>query len=416
MPLFVVLLIIAALIFVSLLKDNVISRICKSLLCAIPLFIAWVIAMIIYPQYWALTCFAAASISFLCLLFIWKLFSIKVRRTIAASIGGALVIMIFSFVGYNAYYDSILEVRTEPEGGWYVSDVNLMFYEPFRENTRAVSLDGSSALKLHDNLPRLDGATALYPLYSAFARAVYPEADYSAYAWNDNSIVVCSRTSRAFSNLIEGKADLIFLMGVSEEQHEQARELGLELKITPIGREAFVFFVNHRNSIVNLTVSDIRGIYSGGITNWREVGGRNRAIRAYQRPETSGSQVMLKEIMGGTPIAAAPERNIHDSMMGMYRVVADYRNYRNSLGYSFRYYISDMIAEGQIKFLMIDSIAPTVENIASGAYPFAHDFYAVSIVREHETERTRNVEKLIEWILSPQGQTLVEKTGYVPIT
>ena len=53
-------------------------------------------------------------------------------------------------------------------------------------------------------------------------------------------------------------------------------------------------------------------------------------------------------------------------------------------------------------------------------YPFSHDFYAVTVVRQHETAegqaRADNTDMLIEWILSPQGQSLVEKTGYVPLS
>jgi len=143
-------------------------------------------------------------------------------------------------------------------------------------------------------------------------------------------------------DMVKGAVDLIFLMGISEEQREQANKLGLELILTPIGREAFVFFVNKQNSISNLSVENIKDIYSGKITNWRDVGGKNREILAYQRPDSSGSQIMLKEIMGDVPIIEAPGDNYFDEMMGMYMAVA-YKNHRNALGYSFRYYIEDMI-------------------------------------------------------------------------
>ena len=342
-------------------------------------------------------------------LFIWKLFKIKLRLIAAGLIA---VLMVCSFA-YNTYQENLLEIY-EP-GGW-MEEVNLTSYEPFREDTHAKSLDVESSLSLQNDLPRLDGATALYPLYAAFARATYPEADYFAY--DESSIIVCSRTSEAFNNLLDGTSDVVFLMGVSEDQRKQANELGLELRLTPIGKEAFIFFVNKRNFMSDLTVENIIGIYSGRIKNWREVGGRNRKILAYQRPETSGSQVMLKEIMGDVPIVEIPEKDIYDEMMGMYMGVA-YKNHGNSLGYSFLYYIRDMIAENKIKFLSIDGVPPTAENIASGEYPYAHDFYAVTIVREpateQEAERMNNTEKLINWILSAQGQSLVEKTGYVPL-
>jgi phosphate transport system substrate-binding protein len=217
--------------------------------------------------------------------------------------------------------------------------------------------------------------------------------------------------------LIAGEADVIFLMGVSEEQRELANERGLELRMTPIGREAFVFFVNKRNAATNLTVEDIRAIYSGQITNWREVGGDNDRIRPFQRAKNSGSQTRLMEIMGDTPLMTAPESDYYEEMYQIYQAVAVYKNYRNALGYSFLYYINEMIAGDEIKLLSIEGIEPTVENIANGSYPLASDFYAITVVREPESKeeiaRTENAERFIEWILSPQGQSLVEKTGYV---
>jgi phosphate transport system substrate-binding protein len=127
---------------------------------------------------------------------------------------------------------------------------------------------------------------------------------------------------------------------------------------------------------------------------------------------------MLRQIMGDVPIAPAPEEDVFDMMMGMVKRVASYRNYRNSLGYSFLYYARNMVAEHNIKFLSIDGTPPTDANIASGAYPFANDFYAITVRREGEylnPERTENIDKLLEWIASPQGQYLVEATGYIPM-
>jgi len=106
-------------------------------------------------------------------------------------------------------------------------------------------------------------------------------------------------------------------------------------------------------------------------------------------------------------------------MYEIYQAVSVYKNYKNALGYSFLFYINEMIAEDEIKFLSIDGVEPTADNIANGTYPFTNDFFAITVVREPETEedaeRISNTEKLVEWILSPQGQSLVGKTGYVPL-
>jgi phosphate transport system substrate-binding protein len=395
----------AVAVFLSFSKNKIAKRIGKSAIWFVGLFIAGYIAFYYWRLQGLLDLYIAATciLAFLvCLLIIWKPLKEKARKITVCSLAAAALIMTSYIIGVNVYENSVLEINGSSE------EVNLADYEPFRADTLAKNLDEPSNLSLRENLPRLDGATALYPLYAAFARATYPEALYSVY--NENNGIICSRTSGAFNNLIDGKVDVIFLMGVSEEQRKLVQELGLELKLTPIGREAFVFFVNRRNPAINLTVQNVRDIYSGQVSSWRDLGGGNNDIMVYQRPGSSGSQVMLREIMGDIPIIDPPKEFIYDQMKEMYRAVA-YKNYRNALGYSFLFYIRDMIAENEIKFLSIDGVPPTAVNIASGAYPYAHDFYAITIKREpkteDETERINNTEKLIEWILSSQGQSLV---------
>ena len=142
---------------------------------------------------------------------------------------------------------------------------NFWQYEPFGENSKAAHLDGKSNLKLSENLPKLDGATALYPLYAAFVQAVYPEGKYtpntSVPRTGYSSIVNCTRTTGAYNNLISGEADIIFCAKPSDGQIEYASSQGKKFNLTPIGREAFVFFVNKHNTISNLTIEEIKGIY-----------------------------------------------------------------------------------------------------------------------------------------------------------
>jgi phosphate transport system substrate-binding protein len=356
------------------------------------------------------------------MLFVWLPYPVKTRRLYAFTVIGFAIIITAIFAGRNIYESLIPEAPDE--------EINLNLYTPFGSyspdgggKTLVKSLNEESALKLTENLPRLDGATALYPLYSAFARAAYPESGiyhpYNDLRSDDPEIIAtCSKTGGAFQNLIDGYADIVFLMDVSIEQRAAAEEKGLELKLIPIGREAFVFFVNSRNSIANISKNDIVRIYSGKITNWREVGGANDKIIAYQRPDESGSQTALKKVMGGVLLRPAPQEEISNSMMGIYQKVAAYKNYKNSLGYSFLYYIRDMVAENKVKILSIDGIEPTKENIASGAYPLADNFYAVTVQRDGKylnAERAENAERFIDWIRSPQGRFLVEETGYVPL-
>ncbi|MFJ7913712.1 MULTISPECIES: substrate-binding domain-containing protein [unclassified Lysinibacillus] len=134
---------------------------------------------------------------------------------------------------------------------------------------------------------------------------------------------------------------------------------GLTFDMTPIGREAFVFFVNHKNSVENLSLEQLKQIYAGKITNWHEVGGENAAIRAFQRPADSGSQTALERMMGDIPIMEAPAENVATGMGGSIHEVSQYRNYKNAIGYTFRFYSTEMVNNHEIKLLSIDGIAPT---------------------------------------------------------
>jgi len=282
-------------------------------------------------------------------------------------------------------------------------------YQPFKNGTKAVVLPETSTLKLENNLPRLDGATALYPLYAAFVQAVYPEGDYYPHRY-ELPLVAVSRTSRAYENLINGKVDIIFCAKPSDEQVKIAKEKGIDFHMTPIGREAFVFFVNKRNQVSNLTTEQIRNIYSGQITNWSELGGRKNEIRIFQRPKNSGSQTMLESIMGDFDIIEPITENVLGGMFDIVNQTAVYRNYGNALGYSFLFYTTQMVMNDKIKLLAIDNIFPSIETIQNDTYPYTDEFFAITINTENE-----NIEIFINWILSEQGQYLVEKTGYVPI-
>ena len=141
----------------------------------------------------------------------------------------------------------------------------LYKYRPYLDDTMAVSLDAPSAFTIAENLPRMDGATALYPIYASFAKAVYPMSNEAEQNIIDET-VVCRTTTEAYERIVTGEADIIFVAGPSEEQEAFAEKKGVELVYTPIGKEAFVFFVNSENPIDNISLADIQGIYSGEIT------------------------------------------------------------------------------------------------------------------------------------------------------
>jgi phosphate transport system substrate-binding protein len=87
-----------------------------------------------------------------------------------------------------------------------------------------------------------------------------------------------------------------------------------------------------------------------------------------------------------------------------------YRNAVNAIGYSLKYF-TDMTKTKGVKLLAINGVEPTPENIANGSYPLTQEFYIVA----RKGDIAPNVQKLIDWFLSEQGQTLIKDVGYVPL-
>ncbi|GAR44797.1 PBP superfamily domain protein [Salmonella enterica] len=119
---------------------------------------------------------------------------------------------------------------------------------------------------------------------------------------------------------------------------------------------------------------------------------------------------MLAKVMKNTRMMSPQETEVVSVMDGMIKVIAEYRNTHGAIGYTFRYYATQMNADKNIKLLAVNGIAPTVDNIRNGTYPYTVDVYMVT--REHPTAETQ---KLVDWFLSPQGQQLVQDVGYVPL-
>ena len=327
----------------------------------------------------------------------------RLNKKVIAALLGVLMLLIGGRVG-TAYYDQYVEsIRVR-------DSFDARKYRPFEEGSLVKTLDEPSVLLFSGDPPRMDGATALYPVYAAFARATFPDTFWDM-GWLDREKYVdCGTTSLAYKDIVDGQADIVFAASPSEEQEAYAKEKGVELVYTPIGREAFVFFVNPNNPIEGLTLAEIRDIYSGKITRWDELGVKGLgAIRAFQRSEGSGSQTALKKLMGEIPLMDAPTETKLGDMLGIVEAAADYKNFKNAIGYSFRFYCTELITDFDVKLLSLNGVAPTRENIENGTYPIASYFYAVT-----RSDADENTQALLDWIQGPQGQRLIDITGYTP--
>ncbi|MCR4768488.1 MAG: substrate-binding domain-containing protein [Saccharofermentans sp.] len=304
------------------------------------------------------------------------------------------VIMLFVGMDTAIYQLFIRIVTSHHTPGMQKMSVEVANYVPFTDSENVYSAEGAE--RLEGDIPVIDGAAALLPVYAGFVESIYPEDSviFNGEDYDAASAMHYTNTRGAYMDIVDGNADIIICAQPSDEQLAYAEQNGVELEMVQVGSDAFVFIVNSSNPVSDITIDQIRGIYSGEITNWSELGGDLVQIAAMRRNKNSGSETALEKLMGDTPIK--PD---YTALFG------------SPIGFSFRYYVTGMLAEGGVKILTINGIEPTPETIADGSYPISGGIYAV--YRKGETNE--NVYKAIDFMLSPEGQKIVQESGYIPL-
>lgn len=270
-------------------------------------------------------------------------------------------------------------------------------------NEPEVTEDNKNTLD-NDTMPRVDASLATQPLMDAYVE-YFANEDILTDVKNNYT-----NTHPAYEKLVNSETDLIIVTEPSEEELEMAHDAGVELTITKVVNEGFVFFVNAQNPVNGLNLEEIVDIYSGEVNYWNKVGGNNSKIIPYQRPINSGSQTgMLSLVMKDVPMRTPTSEEAIESMGGIIDIVADYDNNIDGIGYSYYYYANVMYHTPDIKFLAIDGVEPSYETIGNGTYPLMTAYYIVT--RSDADEKTLAFKDLL---LSEEGMKVAEEAGYVP--
>lgn len=326
----------------------------------------------------------------------------KLKRQMAAL---AAIVVLFALFNISMYQLLTRRLSNNFSGATQAQMIDVGSYLPHEDGSKLPKME--SSLKLTDHLPVLDGAAALVPVYAAVIENVYPvgcvtyeggrfSADnYYGENFAADSAMQYKNTVRGYQAIVDGTTDILFCAGPSAEQTRYAEEKGVELVYVPVGLEAFVFFVNEQHPVDNLTVEQIRKIYACDYTNWSEVGGPNRIINPVTRLEGSGSQTAFESVMGGQKIGKKSPLAITGA----------------SIGFSFRYYMDGIVGNDTVKMISLNGVYPSAENIQTRTYPIVTQFYAIY----RKDNDNPNIPILIEWLLSDEGQRLIEETGYVRI-
>ena len=259
-----------------------------------------------------------------------------------------------------------------------------------------------------ENFPRLNGSTSTVPLGQAIASVLLGESREEV-----ADLIHFSKTTQSYRDLMGGNADLLIAAEPAEVIWEEKAAQGFDWEMEPFAVDGLVFLVNANNPVDSLTVEQIQKIYTGEITNWSEVGGEDLDIVPFQRNREAGSQTaMQKLVMGDLPMTDAPADYVRGEMGDLIRAVAAYDGTADAIGYTVYYYAEDMKMASGLKILAVDGVHPSDETIRSGEYSLLNNYYVLTAAGLPEDNPARI---LYRWLLSEEGQRLVDHEGYVSV-
>jgi phosphate transport system substrate-binding protein len=246
----------------------------------------------------------------------------------------------------------------------------------------------------------LKGSDTVLPLAQAEAEEFMTESD------GGNIAVAGGGSGFGIAALIDEHVEIATASReMTEEELEAAKANGVNPVQTTIAYDGISVVVNPGNPVSELTFDQLRGIYNGTISNWKDVGGEDSDIMVISRDSSSGTYTdFQKYVMQGD--AYRSDAFIQPVTEG---VVTEVSQNVNAIGY-----IGFAYLDSSIKTLNLDngngSVAPTAESILNGTYPLSRSLYFYT-----NGEPSSLTKEFIDFVLSETGQNLVTEVGYFPI-
>jgi phosphate transport system substrate-binding protein len=189
------------------------------------------------------------------------------------------------------------------------------------------------------------------------------------------------------------------------EKAQLEKRFGAPPTETPVAKDGVAIYVNEKNPVTRLTVAQLRDIYLGDVTNWKEVGGPDSRIVLYSRENSSGTYVFFKEnVLGKDDMAANAQ-----TLPGTAAVVNAVAKERNGIGYGGAAYAKGV---RELEIVGEDGKAhlPTAENVKNGNYALARPLFVYT-----RGKPQGEAKEFLDYCLSGEGQAIVTQVGYYPI-
>jgi phosphate transport system substrate-binding protein len=178
---------------------------------------------------------------------------------------------------------------------------------------------------------------------------------------------------------------------------------GLEIRVAMDG---LAIYVHKSNPVKQLTMEQVKNIFTGKVTNWKDVGGPNKPILLYSRENNSGTYEFFKEhVLNKQDFAASAQH-----MAGTAALINAVSKDPNGIGFGGAAYAKNIKALPIAKDASSKAIAANVASIHTGEYPISRFLYFYL-----NRKPDGNVKKFIDWVISASGQKVVSEVGYYPI-
>jgi len=188
-----------------------------------------------------------------------------------------------------------------------------------------------------------------------------------------------------------------------EKLRDRYNTTGVEI---PVARDGLAVYVAATNPLTEISIPDLKGIFTGKITNWKQIGGPDNNIIVYSRENSSGTYVFFKEhVLGGADFTPRAQ-----TMPGTAAVVNAVSKEKFGIGYGGAAYAKGIKILKVKKDATSASINPEKKTVLDGTYPLARPLFFY--LRNKAAGETKS---FIDWVLSPDGQGIVEKVGYYPV-
>lgn len=209
--------------------------------------------------------------------------------------------------------------------------------------------------------------------------------------------------SSGSSTGIKNVHDGTYKIGFASRELKEGEKKDVVFK--PIAMDGIAVCVNPNNSVTNLSMSELKGIYTGEIKNWKELGGTDADIVVVSRENGSGTRAAFEELSG------VNEKLIQKATIksGNGEVAAYVNSEANAIGYIS--FVTLDLNRDKLKGLDIEGIVASIENVQTGKYKLARPFNMIYIASElNDVEK-----KFIDFIFTNEGQSLIEEAGAIRI-